>query len=242
MGRSALTRFTVNVDGHLRRVFSIREEKSGRLIIDNALKGIRYSLDSELEIIESKYSVRLSQLSANYETNIHLTETLSDGSLRHRSIQTSAFRDHRFQNLYSRMMLNPRVFPVLKPNPRDTVIQLASMEPNRCALLYTVWIGSSADAEFFGKNPFYSHILQKFSRYCVAVTFGFSPYSSRQIDLLIRTSSSSDMRLTPEQRALGYKGGALPGVIPAEVWMPVTRQFNELISTPPYETSFPELQ
>jgi len=210
------------------RLVSIREKTNGAL---NITCHVNRLLNSEhrdnprpKEISESRFSIHLSP---NSDSNtIHHTTAHMDGSETHNYLSTYAVKNGKYQPIIISSVAHPRSLNVLE-KAKGPVIDLPEYDPSRWTMFYQIWIA----APTLGKQP--GPFLQaevKFKRFTLLVPFCFTPKPTppRVTNTAYRTTTEEKM--TAEQRAAGWEAGPAPGLESKAMVAKTVLEFNKAIA------------
>ncbi|MCK1450097.1 hypothetical protein IVB36_04035 [Bradyrhizobium sp. 35] len=162
-------RFTTEVDGHQRNLFSVTERANGDLMIFFGYAG-RYGYEpTNSEILTQKYSVHVSPNSHEYCTLKH-TLWLTDGTKLTSSALTDAPKKGGFSFIFSRRPPNLANEKYLIPeNNTDQRVQLTCPVELNLSLVYSVVV-AAADAQF-GPQPGLSVIEFRFAKFKLVILY-----------------------------------------------------------------------
>ncbi|WP_156527168.1 hypothetical protein [Bradyrhizobium sp.] len=162
-------RFTSEVGGHQRNLFSVSERANGDLLIFFGYAG-RYGYEpTNSEILTQKYSVHVSPNSHEFCTLKH-TLWLTDGTKVTTSALTDAPKKGGFSFIFSRRppdLANEKY--LIPENNNDRRVQLACPMGINLSLVYSV-IVAAADAQF-GPQPGVSVIEFGFAKFKLIILY-----------------------------------------------------------------------
>jgi hypothetical protein len=217
MARKPQTRFVVEIDGQLRRVFSVREVRDGRLIVTTGGEGTKLSLNGTLvEVLTMKHTIHVSEKSETNAVTVHLTQEFVDGRRNDLFNLTHAVKNGNFQPIYSRLVGDPTRARILDRQPCDQIVSLGRYNPRAETLVLTIWLSATDVADAFPVDTHYSTVVHKFYRYGLIVAYGFAPTPSTPVGGFINFATTSKERLTETQRRLNYMAGLSEGSAPHE--------------------------
>lgn len=227
--RKPPTRFVVEIDGHFKRLFTVREVKQGTIILTTHSGSVEPRDRSWIEVLNSKHTIHPSGSSASNANMVHLTTNYADGTKRELHLLTHAARDGCFQPIYSRTVIDPRLTPDLVHHDKGKIVNLDSYNPATASMHYTIWLSSAEAADNFPLHPAYSTAVCSFSLFSLNVAWGFTSAPSKARGVLIHFMSASEERITEQERSLDYRIGITPGVEPLETVKCVIHELNHVI-------------
>ena len=230
MAKKTLTRFVVEIGGELKRLFTVREAKKGLLIITTDADGaISTNRGQASEILTFKHTIHTSDRSETKANLVHMTQEYANGSTKETFALTHAVRDGTFLPIYQRLAPDPRQRPSIVPHHKDVVISLGTYDPASSTLIYGIWLSSAKAAANFPTDKAYSSATATFRLFSVTIAFGFRKVPSTNVGTFLHYATTSEEKMAPVERQLGYLAGVTDGAYVSELPPYVVHEMNEVI-------------
>ena len=235
MSRKPLTRFVVEIDGELKRLFSVREVSKGLLIVKtDAPSSVATHEGKVSPILTYKHTVHTSERSETGANLIHMTQEFENGSTKQAHLLTHAVRDGTFAPIIQKLAPDPRNKPSLVPHKKDIIVSLGTFDPGAATLIYGIWLSSADAAPSFPRDTAYSSIVCPFRLFSLSVAYGFVAEPSTVIGTTLLYSTSSAERLTEIERRFGYRTGITPGATAEELPDYIVHEMNAVLDLKRY--------
>lgn len=224
-----LTRFVVEIDGELKRLFSVREAKRGLLTINtDAHETISTNQGQTSEIRALKHSVHTSERSETGANMVHMTQDYANGTTKEMHLLTHAVRDGTFAPIYQRLVADPRNRPTLVPHKNDVIVSIGRFDPSKATLIYGVWLSSVAGTHSFPADRAYSTVGHEFQHFGLSVAFGFTVEPSTTVGFFLHYGTTNPETITEVEQQLGYRTGIVDGEDPTELPPYIIHEMNDV--------------
>lgn len=242
MGNQKLqTRFVVEVGGLQRKLLSVSEDTTGRLIVRTHAEGtLTYHGDRIVSILRSKHSIHATGQSETQACDIHQTTEFASGTISDQHLLTHAVRDHKLQPIYARQVLDLTDKAVLEPSEKNTIVNMGSFDPTRWILLYALWVTSPEGASSFPRDAKFQVCTKVFKRFALCVPFCFAHGVSGSTGKFSQYVTFKEEHLPPEAAALGHYSHVAGGARTDRARDVILQDFERLIFSEP--TSWREFQ
>lgn len=229
-GKKTSMRFVVEIDGQLRRLFSIQDKGNKGLNITTHIAGLANFEGGMQRIKESRFSVHVSPNSP--ANTFHSTTVLEDRTRVERYLATTAIRSGRFQPLYARSVIRPSSLPTLELPVKGPVIKLRTFNPEKFTMIYALWVSRPATGISFDADlPFdiERHVFEEFE---VFIPYCFNRQPSPPHGNLVEYATTTEQKRSFEHAALGNRVGPSEGAPSTAVIGYIVRDFNRLAKMP----------
>ena len=235
---NGLTRFVVQTNSQLRRLVSIHEETTGRLIAKTTIEGTHAVNNGNTSEIENlKHTIHLSGCSQTGANLIHGTTVFLSGEKSETHLLTHAIRDDRLQPIYARRVMDLLPDDEPKLGAQDRILNITAYDPAKSVLLYQLWVTSRRGGFRFPMSIHYGLKTALFGEFALCLAYCFVPGASDKHGNFKSYGTSSEGRLTAEELAVGHVSGISEGSAPETAKATIVTNFKEMLQ--PARTPFP---